>query len=309
MDDKFFILRTERPYIMGISIIAVFLFHIVSFSNIYRGFNFNILTYGYLGVDAFFVLSTYGLCFSYEKHSKWKFYLNRIKRIFPLYFIFLIIVFLVFKEPDELYKSLLYQTTGLSIVKSLNTDVEWYTPSLIATYISFPFFYYIGKILQNKSIWMNVIAINIIAIIAYKLMPFIHILYLTRLPIILSGIIIYFLYKNNRNHEVLQFILILLAESFVLNRHTLSMVTLLLIWIFKYFHYKPYYKIISLIGKYSYELYLSQVLTTLYYMKISTIENIYIMICVTIIVTVPISLIFILINNISNLFISQRKKL
>ena len=53
MDDKFFILRTERPYIMGISIIAVFLFHIVSFSNIYRGFNFNILTYGYLGVDAF----------------------------------------------------------------------------------------------------------------------------------------------------------------------------------------------------------------------------------------------------------------
>lgn len=303
MSDNFLILKSDRPYIMGISIIAVFLFHIVSFSNIYRDCNFNILTYGYLGVDAFFVLSTYGLCFSYEKNSKWKFYLNRIKRLFPLYFIFLITVFIIFKEPSQLYKSLIYQSTGLSIIKSLNTDVEWYTPSLITTYIAFPIFYYFGKILQNKSLLANIFAINILALIAYKLMPYIHILYLERLPIIFSGVIIYFFYKNKRNKDVLQLILILIVESLVLHRHTLSMFTLLLVWIFKYFQYRPYYKIISFMGKYSYELYLAQVLTTLYYMKVSNIENIYVMIAFTILLTIPISYIFILINNLSKSFI------
>ena len=155
-----FIYKNDRSYIMGLSIIAVFVFHLVSFSNNYRNTEFSIFTYGYLGVDVFFVLSTYGLCFSYEKNTLGQFYKNRIKRIYPLYIIFLLLVYFLYNKPTFLYKSLIYQTTGLSVFKYFNTDVEWYTPSLIFTYILFPILFYIGEKVQRMSVWINLLIIN-----------------------------------------------------------------------------------------------------------------------------------------------------
>lgn len=299
MINNYFIYKNDRSYIMGLSIIAVFLFHIFYFSNVNRNADFIIFTKGYLGVDVFFVLSTYGLCFSYERNTLKQFYNNRIKRIYPLYFIFLLLVYFLYNEPTFLYKSFVYQTTGLSTFYYFGTNVEWYTPSLILTYILFPILYHIGEKVQKMNILVILLIINIFAIIAYKLIPYMNDLYVNRIPIIISGVIIYFLQRNQRGNDAFQLILLLCIESLILNRHIMSMYTLLLIYLFKYIKYRPCYNIISFIGKYSFELYLAQVITTLYYMKTSSIENTYLVMLYAFLLTIPLFYSFILINKLS----------
>lgn len=298
-----FIHRNNRSYVMGLAIIFVFIFHIFSFTNEYRNTDFIIFNRGYLGVDIFFVLSTFGLCFSYERNTLRQFYKNRIERLYPLYIIFLLLVYILYKEPSSLYKSIIYQTTGLSTFYYFHTNLEWYTPALILTYILFPILFYIGKKIQNMNIGITLLLINLFGILAYRLLPYVNNLYLDRIPTIFSGIIIYFLYKNKRENDSFQLILLLCIESLVINRHIISMYTILLIYLFKYFKYRPYYNTISFIGKYSFELYLAQVITTLYYIKNSSIENNYLMMLSTFLLTIPLFYCFILINKLSHKFL------
>lgn len=59
--------KVNRKYWMGLSIIWVILLHISS--NIGNKYLTIIFGNGYLGVDVFFMLSTFGLCYSYEKNK------------------------------------------------------------------------------------------------------------------------------------------------------------------------------------------------------------------------------------------------
>ena len=296
LQDNELVSKHDRPYIMGLSIIAVFLFHLISLTNIYRHTSMNFFLNGYLGVDVFFVLSAYGLCFSFENNHVLSFYLHRIKRLFPLYPIFLLLVYLIFHVPEKLWESLLLQCSGLSVIKALETDAQWFTPSLICIYILFPVLYYIGYKCQKFHLLFHLIAVNLTAVCAHFLAPYISFEnnFISRFPIIVCGVIIFFLYKNKRNREVLIFISLLLLETFALNNsHFLSMFMLLLVWLFKYIDFRPLYSTISFVGKYSFELYLAQTITTLHFMKVCTIENNYLMILASIGLTIPIFFIFI----------------
>lgn len=46
---------------------------------------------GYVGVDIFFILSAFGLCYSWERSSVTCFYKKRFIRIIPLYLVFLVL--------------------------------------------------------------------------------------------------------------------------------------------------------------------------------------------------------------------------
>lgn len=75
----------------GIAILMVILFHYFT--------GFYVFDFGWSGVDLFFILSGYLLSgriipFLDDKKIIWKFYLNRILRIIPLYFSFLIVFYL-----------------------------------------------------------------------------------------------------------------------------------------------------------------------------------------------------------------------
>ena len=301
-NDSELISKNDRSYIMGLAILSVFFFHISCFSKDYRGIQLNLFEHGHIGVDIFFLLSTYGLCYSFVKNSLLVFYQNRIKRIFPLYFLFLIIVYLIFRVPSSIFNSIAFQCTGLSIIYCFNTNVEWYTPALIMTYLLFPLIYYLGKITQDRSIWISVFIINILGLVDYKLLPYVNNLYTSRFPIIYSGVVLYYLYKNNRNKDVLHFIIILVIESLIIDKYIMSMYVILMVWLFKYVKYRPLFISISYIGKYSFELYLAQIITTLYYMKFSPIENNYLMIISAILLTIPIFFIFVLISNYKSIF-------
>ena len=299
-EDNTLVTQRDRPYIMGLSIVAVILYHLASFSNIYRHTSIDYLLNGYLGVDAFFLLSSFGLCFSFEKNSIGTFYLHRIKRLFPLYLVFLLIVYFVFNPPVQLWKMLIFQSSGLSVIKALHTDVEWYTPSIICVYLLFPILYYCGNKLQHSSIWWHLLVVNVVAIAGHFVAPYLSFgnNFVGRFPIIVSGVVIYFMYKNNRSRDVLLIISLLLAETILLNdSHFLSMLVLLLVWLFKFIDFRPLYRFFSYLGKYSFELYLAQTITTFYYMKVSPIENNVLMVLSAVLLTIPVFFIFVAIYN------------
>ncbi len=288
---------------MGLSIIAVVLYHLVSFTNIYRHTSVPVFLNGYLGVDVFFVLSTFGLCFSFEKNNITTFYKHRIKRLFPLYLIFLLLVYFIFRPSSPLLNIILFQCSGLSAIKALHTDVERYTPSIICVYLLFPLLYYCGKRMQHCSVWWHLLAANVVALIGHFVAPYISFgnNFVGRFPIIVSGIIIYFMYKNDRSKDVLIYISLLLLETMALaESYFLSMLMLLLVWLFKYISLRPLYKYISFIGKYSFELYLAQTLSTFYYMRVSPIENNYLMVLSAFLLTIPIFFAFIAIYKYSS---------
>lgn len=302
-ENKTFVTRYDRPYIMGLSIIAVVLYHLVSFTNIYRHTSASVFLNGYLGVDVFFVLSTFGLCFSFEKNNITTFYKHRIKRLFPLYLIFLLLVYFIFRPSSPLLNIILFQSSGLSAIKALHTDVEWYTPSIICVYLLFPLLYYCGKRMQHCSMWWHLLAVNLVAVIGHFVAPYISFgnNFVGRFPIIVSGVIIYFMYKNDRSKDVLIYISLLLLETMALaESYFLSMLMLLLVWLFKYISFRPLYKYISFIGKYSFELYLAQTLSTFYYMRVSPIENNYLMVLSAFLLTIPIFFAFVAIYKYSS---------
>lgn len=109
------------------SVISVFLYHT----------NLEIFSYGYLGVDIFFLISGYVISKKifedYERTNKinlYKFYLKRIKRIIPnLVFIvvFTYLFYLIFGPPDlSLFKETIFALLGLSNLYYINYSRDYF---------------------------------------------------------------------------------------------------------------------------------------------------------------------------------------
>ena len=109
------------------SVISVFLYHT----------NLNVFSYGYLGVDIFFLISGYVISKrifeDYEITKKidlYNFYLKRIKRIIPnLFFIviFTYIFYLIFGPPDlSLFKETIFALFGLSNLYYINSSRDYF---------------------------------------------------------------------------------------------------------------------------------------------------------------------------------------
>jgi peptidoglycan/LPS O-acetylase OafA/YrhL len=109
----------------------------------------------YLGVNVFFVLSGFLICYNYGKEAKLnkqflkKYYTNRVARIVPLYYILLTSSFIImhFRQPDRVHLFGVY-LLNLSFLKGFSS---WYmfsgiypawslTPE-VTFYIFFPFIY------------------------------------------------------------------------------------------------------------------------------------------------------------------------
>lgn len=81
---------SRKQLYSGIAILMVILYHLMSLDELQTK-AIAVFYPGFLGVDIFFLLSGYGLCFSYNKNPLNIFYSRRMKRIVPL-FIFLSVV-------------------------------------------------------------------------------------------------------------------------------------------------------------------------------------------------------------------------
>ena len=142
--------KSNRSYLMGVAILWIILFHLGMFPDFYGIKDVYILKLlfgnGYLGVDIFIFLSIFGLCHSFNNHSLKNFYKHRFLRLFPMYWIYLAVMIIVFPKilGGHGLKFALLQTTGLA---SFYSDrIEWYIPFLILIYITFPLIYKITSV-------------------------------------------------------------------------------------------------------------------------------------------------------------------
>lgn len=160
----------NRSYWMGWAIISIILCHIqyTCFDgSLFLRLLRSLFVKGEFGVEIFLFLSIIGLCYSIESHGLIKYYKNRIKRIYPMYFIFIIITFLFFKITDNRIVDLLSQITGLAVFTG-NRLAEWYIPATIVIYILFPFIFYFAKYLYQKNI-LYCILLSILLIYGYSI--------------------------------------------------------------------------------------------------------------------------------------------
>ena len=126
---------------MGFSIIWIMMLHFQF--EIVKPLGF-IAQYGFAGVEIFMFVSGLGIYYSLDKNRQIiPYYLKRIRRIFPAYYIVGIFASL-FLYNDNLFIFLFrYTTIGYWIDKPF---FEWYIPSIIAYYLIAPFFILYSKV-------------------------------------------------------------------------------------------------------------------------------------------------------------------
>lgn len=131
----------NRTLLMGVAIIMVIFYH--SFCWVINPIGF--LNIGYVGVDIFLFLSGIGLRHSFENNKISRFYFNRFIRIYPIYFVSVILMYFIFTNEwsvKDLIHNLL--TTGF-YVKGGENRFDWYLESLFTLYLFFPFFFIFRK--------------------------------------------------------------------------------------------------------------------------------------------------------------------
>ena len=174
----------NRSYLMGWAILFVLLYHFFGCTrNIFGDLNI-----GYVGVDIFLFLSGYGLTNSFRKNKWYVFYMRRMKRLYPLYFL-LVMVLTILKQ-DNSISHIIYNLSTLSFwVEGGESRVDWYLQSLFVLCLTFPLFYKI-----SIRIWSPFIFFIIISLCLYKFKVFFieHWWYAClfgRIPIFMLGIL------------------------------------------------------------------------------------------------------------------------
>ncbi len=177
---------------MGIAIIWIIGLHFYMYSAFQAdsiwGFFFS---KGYIGVDVFFFLSSYGLCFSYNNNSLGTFYRRRAERIFPVYILFVVLTILIFGKAysESPFLLFVYQCTGIASFRQ--TDFEWYVPALIVLYALFPLIYRGIKWLYEKNRYTLTIAAIVLSVCSPWISTFMFPMLASRLSIIVLGIATY----------------------------------------------------------------------------------------------------------------------
>lgn len=161
-----------------------------------------------------------------------------------------------------------------------------------------------GKWIAKFKWWYSAIAINLVMLVAYYSQPYVVYPLILRFPIIACGVILYFWYRNNQNKEILPFIYFLVIEALVLNNSfMLGFFVLLFVWLFKFVQQRPLSKLLNFCGRWSYELFLAQTITTIYFMKICPIENVWLLMLTAFLLTIPMFLLFIGISKLSQKYL------
>lgn len=191
----------NRPFFTGIAIILVVLYHYYcAVSNVHL---LSIFRRGYIGVDIFFFFSGLGLGYSYNKNSLTQFYKNRLWRIMPLYWIWVIVHLVAICIQKDIIPSFLDIFgifTTLSYYGIGNIRSNWYLSAILLLYAAYPLLYTLTKKLK----WLFLLFTAALAfIIIYKTqLNWYHNVFIGRLYIFLLGIHVYQII-NDRDQKLL----------------------------------------------------------------------------------------------------------
>lgn len=264
--------KENRFYFMGIAIIAIILHHLCYRLDVawhLDTFPFTPFIHGNIGVDLFFFASAYGCCASWEHHSWLQYYCNRIRRIYPQYILFLIIVLLCFYPGASLLhnaKVIVLSLTGLAPINFFHTRIEWFIPSLLLVYFTLPL---LRWILSVKDGWQIFIMVSGL-ILSWALLKFDY-LYWTlqiRIPVIMCGIFAY-LNRERKGYCIKMFSLMLLVALCTREETLVYSMTVPLLMVslsFVNLSRIPAKRTFSWLGRHSLEIFFAQTITTQFVM-------------------------------------------
>lgn len=266
--------KEKRFFYMGIAMIGIIGYHIYLKDIGFYDNSFKIIKilfkYSYVGVDLFLFFSAYGLCHSFENSTLKEFYKKRFIRIIPIFLIFRILEFIVFRGESipEFLQYRLLEITSLAIIQTPYTcpgmlSLGWFIPAIINLYLIFPLLFKLVRVINNYPVRYTVSFLLTIFWLSHLLWGIpIHALYISRLPIIFTGIITYFYVKDKKYTELFLIYALFASMTFFMERNNLRLtcvVPLILYAISMYnFKFNPLvFKYISGIGKLSLEFYLA----------------------------------------------------
>lgn len=186
----------NRLFFTGVAIILIVLYHYYcALSQIHL---LSIFRRGYIGVDIFFFFSGLGLGYSYNKNTLKQFYRNRIWRIMPLYWIWAIVHLIVVGIQNNVLPSFLdvfgiFTTLSYYGIGSIRSN--WYLSAILLLYAIYPILYTLTK----KCKWIFLLlTVGLTFFIIYKIqLNWYHNVFIGRLYIFLLGIYVYQSINNN----------------------------------------------------------------------------------------------------------------
>ena len=151
-----------RNEIYGVAAILIIFYHTycVAHWDLFKVFSF-----GFIGVDLFLIIGGGCLCYSIQNKSLGHFYLNRLKRIYPLwFFVWFICVYpiriFIAGENISLLDALWEGTVVLPLITGYG-DCDWFTAAILLYYLVFPLLF---KIINSRN-YLYVYIFTLIAII------------------------------------------------------------------------------------------------------------------------------------------------
>ena len=299
--------KDNRTYLMGLSISWIVLFHVYlwcNMSGIPTSWWIELFDKGALGVDIFLILSAYGLEASVEKNTLGRYYMNRIKRLFPVYLLFLMLLFLSFERECPLGRMIvqsLYQITGLSLFQypeffSCGFCFDWFTPAIISLYISFPIISKVVKWIENKGSYYDYFVLVLLVIIGVWIRENKHFpfgLLALRMPIIYMGILISLYVKHHRTNRALNICVIAACIGLVSSNDEMRLSLLVPPLLFAYSLtclQLPFRSFFCLVGRHSYEIYLAHIFPVAFIIPLNITNSIILLTIITTIMTVIITI-------------------
>lgn len=142
--------KRNRFYFMGLSILAIVVGHLILMGDRLGYHPILPIKYDpttlFYGVDLFLYVSAFGLCYSFNSNSLYEYYYRRVRKIYPLYIIVMLITVLscgsLIQNKWELFFG---QIFAYNVIGEETFTIEWFIPALIILYVTFPLLYNLCK--------------------------------------------------------------------------------------------------------------------------------------------------------------------
>lgn len=261
--------KNTRFYLMGIATIFIVFLHAHSFAKDSSAILHKIILFvfqkGDIGVNLFFLLSAYGLCYSYNNSTIKSYYIKRFKRLMPMLLIYCIFHFIIYDDfvfPTSLWNTVSH-ITGISFFYNDNLQ-DWFIPTLIIIYIAFPLLFKSCIKLKKLGLVFIFILITIYLLCMIPVYNFDWQLKLPRLCAVVIGILTYLYEKEGKLKSIYAlygWAAIMSYMSFTKGAY--MAVPAIALLISQGEGHLPLEKIISFVGRHSLEIYLAQALCLL----------------------------------------------
>ncbi len=305
---------------MGIAIITIVFLHFYCWYKGTRPWWIYFFSEGQTGVDLFLFLSAYGLEASIRKNGWRQFYINRMKRILPVYFLFLLTLFSIFQNSIPFERIIIQsigQLTGFSLFQkddffSTNFEFDWFTPALIIVYLLFPLISNGLNRLLKKSIWCESVLLFFLILISLIDLRMIHLpikFLLYRTPIIMLGAVTYIHLKKGEVNRLLTMYTIFFMSGLFSNQHWFlaSSTIPVFLTIYAMIHgERPFNNTFTFLGRHSYEIYLAHIFPVTNFLMLRVFDNIYLHILITILWTIVVATIYSLFQKYSLMFLNNK---